>query len=54
VAGWISRVDHVIDISEDLEVPAVLLRPDGHVAWVGNDQRDLLSQLPTWFGDAAC
>jgi len=28
----------------------VLLRPDGHVAWVGDDQQDLLGQLPTWFG----
>ena len=31
-------------------MPAVLLRPDGHVAWVGEGQRELLSQLPTWFG----
>jgi hypothetical protein len=28
----------------------VLLRPDGHVAWVGEDQRDLLTHLPKWFG----
>jgi hypothetical protein len=25
-------------VSEELDVPAVLLRPDGHVAWVGEDQ----------------
>jgi 2-polyprenyl-6-methoxyphenol hydroxylase-like FAD-dependent oxidoreductase len=50
VAGWADRVDHVVDVSEELEVPAVLLRPDGHVAWVGEDQTDLLSQLPKWFG----
>jgi rifampicin monooxygenase len=31
-------------------MPAVLLRPDGHVAWVGEDQQELLSQLPKWFG----
>jgi rifampicin monooxygenase len=50
VAGWADRVDHVVDVSEELDVPAVLLRPDGHVAWVGEDQTDLLSQLPRWFG----
>ena len=42
VAGWADRVDHVVDVSEELDVPAVLLRPDGHVAWVGEDQQDLL------------
>ncbi|MGH3807826.1 MAG: rifampin monooxygenase [Pseudonocardiaceae bacterium] len=52
VAGWADRVDHVVDVSEELDVPAVLLLPDGHVAWVGEDQRDLLSQLPKWFGAA--
>ena len=52
VAGWADRVDHVVDVSEELDVPSALLRPDGHVAWVGEDQRHLLSQLPTWFGAA--
>lgn len=52
VAGWADRVDHVVDVSEELDVPAVLLRPDGHVAWVGEDQRDLLGRLPRWFGAA--
>ena len=52
VAGWAGRVDHVVNVSEELDVPAALLRPDGHVAWVGEDQQDLLSQLPTWFGAA--
>ncbi|MET9490918.1 rifampin monooxygenase [Nocardia sp. NPDC006630] len=50
VAGWANRVDHVVDVSEELDVPAVLLRPDGHVAWVGDDQQDLLDHLPKWFG----
>ena len=50
VTGWADRIDHVVDVSEQLDAPAVLLRPDGHVAWVGDDQRDLLGTLPTWFG----
>ncbi|WP_040796578.1 rifampin monooxygenase [Nocardia higoensis] len=48
--GWADRVDHVVDVSEELAVPAVLLRPDGHVAWVGEDQQDLLGPLTRWFG----
>ncbi len=52
VAGWADRVDHVVDVSEELDVPAVLLRPDGHVAWAGEDQRELLGRLPRWFGKA--
>ncbi|MFH8343984.1 rifampin monooxygenase [Streptomyces sp. NPDC018045] len=52
VAGWEDRVDHVVDVSEELDVPAVLLRPDGHVAWAGEDQRELLERLPKWFGAA--
>ncbi|MFI6684483.1 rifampin monooxygenase [Streptomyces sp. NPDC050485] len=53
VTGWADRVDHVVDVSEELDAPAVLLRPDGHVVWVGEDQRDLLGHLPKWFGAAA-
>ncbi|MEU8994923.1 rifampin monooxygenase [Streptomyces caniferus] len=53
VAGWADRVDHVVDVSEELDVPAVLLRPDGHVAWVGEDQQDLTDRLPQWFGPSA-
>ncbi|MFD8042665.1 rifampin monooxygenase [Streptomyces chartreusis] len=52
VEGWAGRVDHVVDVSEDLDVPAALLRPDGHVAWVGEDQEELLEALRRWFGDA--
>ncbi|WP_369187738.1 rifampin monooxygenase [Streptomyces sp. R08] len=50
VAGWADRVDYVVDAVEELDAPAVLLRPDGHVAWVGDDQEDLLGNLPRWFG----
>ncbi|GII69515.1 hypothetical protein Sme01_19910 [Sphaerisporangium melleum] len=50
VTGWADRVGHVVDAGEEPDVPAVLLRPDGHVAWVGDDQQDLLGHLPHWFG----
>jgi 2-polyprenyl-6-methoxyphenol hydroxylase-like FAD-dependent oxidoreductase len=50
VAGWDDRIDHIVDVSEELDTPAVLLRPDGHVAWAGEDQQDLLTHLPRWFG----
>ncbi|WP_406194340.1 rifampin monooxygenase [Streptomyces sp. NBC_01017] len=53
LAGWSDRVDHVVDACEELDVPAVLLRPDGHVAWAGEDQQELLGHLPRWFGAAA-
>lgn len=52
VTDWADRVDRVADVSAELDVPAALLRPDGHVAWVGDDQQDLVQQLPTWFGAA--
>lgn len=52
VTGWSDRIDHVVDVGAKLEVPAMLLRPDGHVAWVGDDQQDLFDRLPRWFGAA--
>ncbi|MEV5445106.1 rifampin monooxygenase [Streptomyces sp. NPDC052644] len=50
VGGWADRVEYVADTGARLEVPAVLLRPDGHVVWVGEEQEDLLERLPRWFG----
>ncbi|MFC7622029.1 FAD-dependent monooxygenase [Microlunatus sp. GCM10028923] len=49
--GWSDRVDRLADPAADLSVPAVLLRPDGHVAWVGDDQQELEVQLSRWFGE---
>ena len=50
IDGWADRVDAVADESSQLSAPAVLLRPDGHVAWVGDDQAGLDRQLSRWFG----
>ncbi|WP_129843096.1 FAD-dependent monooxygenase [Streptomyces sp. RFCAC02] len=52
-AGWSDRVDHLADPTAALDVPCVLLRPDGHVAWIGDDQRDLDDHLSRWFGEPA-
>ncbi|EJN15805.1 2-polyprenyl-6-methoxyphenol hydroxylase-like oxidoreductase [Bradyrhizobium sp. YR681] len=64
IAPWADRVS-LIDAATDgpWQLPAigevaapktVLVRPDGHVAWVGNDgQHGLADALSTWFGPAA-
>ena len=64
IAPWASRV-RLVDAAHDGawvlpildEVPppaAVLIRPDGYVAWVGDlDDPALPRALTTWFGAAA-
>ena len=64
IAPWADRI-RVVNASHDgaWELPAigqvaapeaVLVRPDGHVAWVGDEsQRGLEDALTTWFGPAA-
>nr|WP_067829209.1 rifampin monooxygenase [Actinomadura kijaniata] len=53
VDGWSDRVDHLADPTAALDVPCVLLRPDGHIAWIGDDQQDLDDHLSRWFGEPA-
>ncbi|MEU6716539.1 rifampin monooxygenase [Nonomuraea sp. NPDC046802] len=50
---WSDRVDYLADPRADLDDACVLLRPDGHVAWIGDDQRDLDDHLSRWFGKPA-
>ncbi|TCC62253.1 rifampin monooxygenase [Kribbella pittospori] len=51
VGGWSDRVDYLADPAAVLDVPCLLLRPDGHVAWIGNNQQDLNHHLTHWFGN---
>ncbi|MER7726314.1 rifampin monooxygenase [Streptomyces sp. NPDC096323] len=51
--GWSDRVDHLADPTAVLDAPCVLLRPDGHVAWIGDDQKELDEHLARWFGEPA-
>ncbi|MGV9313648.1 FAD-dependent oxidoreductase [Streptomyces sp. NPDC003691] len=51
-AGWTDRVGRVADPGGDPDPPAVLLRPDGHVAWAGDGQGELSGALRRWFGAA--
>jgi len=50
VAGWSDRVDHIVDLAAG--AGSILLRPDGHICWTGDDQDNLTRHLPTWFGAA--
>ncbi|HEX5496660.1 MAG TPA: FAD-dependent monooxygenase [Mycobacteriales bacterium] len=56
VSAWADRVDVVgVRPTPEVDVAALLLRPDGHVAWVGvggsADRHSLRAALSTWFGD---
>ena len=48
-SGWEGRVDRV-EVAADAGC-AMLLRPDGHVAWRGADPEGLRAALVRWFGE---
>lgn len=52
-AGWEDRVDTVFDPGAAMALPAVLLRPDGHVVWTAGGGTPLSDSLRQWFGPAA-
>lgn len=54
-SGWTDRVDVVVGAADDLEACALLLRPDGYVAWAADtfesdDEQQLNAALQRWFG----
>lgn len=51
VSGWSDRVDFIHEVNSDLPNTALLIRPDGHVAWAGQHQSDLENHLRKWFGE---
>ncbi|MBM7775244.1 2-polyprenyl-6-methoxyphenol hydroxylase-like FAD-dependent oxidoreductase [Actinokineospora baliensis] len=53
VGAWSGRVDLIADPAAAVDVPALLLRPDGYVAWIGQRQSDLDEHLARWFGGIA-
>ncbi len=64
ITPWVDRVQHIdAYYTETWDLPvtgavtgptAVLVRPDGHVAWVGDGtQKGLREALTTWFGPPA-
>lgn len=50
VEGWHDRVDRLCAAVPMLDRPAALIRPDGHVTWLGEDQTQLEAALGRWFG----
>ncbi|RKT55941.1 FAD-dependent monooxygenase [Saccharothrix australiensis] len=48
---WTDRVDVVTTTTPAPPAEAVLVRPDGYVAWAGGDPEELVKALGRWFGD---
>ncbi len=49
IGRWADRIDHVT-AKTDENLDAVLIRPDGYIAWSGADGQPLETALGKWFG----
>jgi len=49
IGRWADRVDQVT-AKTDEDTDAVLIRPDGYIAWSGADEQPLENALTRWFG----
>lgn len=52
VQPWSDRIDRVAARTTTPPAPALLIRPDGYVAWAGSDPDSLRTALGSWFGKA--
>ncbi|WP_214406058.1 FAD-dependent monooxygenase [Pseudonocardia lacus] len=50
-AAWEDRVDVLVAATPEAPAGGVLVRPDGHVAWAGDDPDALEGALRRWFGE---
>ncbi|MFI7104319.1 FAD-dependent monooxygenase [Streptomyces sp. NPDC050161] len=50
---WSDRVRRVSATADEAPAPALLIRPDGYVAWAGADPDGLKAALVRWFGPGA-
>lgn len=48
--GWADRIESVATDGERLAAPAVVIRPDGHIVWLGDQHACLDAALERWFG----
>nr|AHB38501.1 FAD-dependent oxidoreductase [Goodfellowiella coeruleoviolacea] len=49
-APWDDRVRRVAATADNAPAPALLIRPDGYVAWAGANPEGLRAALTRWFG----
>jgi 2-polyprenyl-6-methoxyphenol hydroxylase-like FAD-dependent oxidoreductase len=50
-SGWADRVrPHQVDATTEPPAAALLVRPDGYLAWAGDDPQQLRAALTRWFG----